>query len=315
MAGGGPDAPEVPEVLRGPVRLYGGVELGGTKVVCVVGTGPDRIVDAQRAPTTSPEQTLGWAVAQLGAFERLHGPLAAIGIASFGPVDLRKGPGGAGAGRLLNTPKPGWAGTDVAEPFRRAFGLPLAVASDVEGAAMGEGISGAARDVDAFVYVTVGTGVGAGAMVDGAPVRGILHPEIGHIPVPRHPEDTYEGSCPFHGDCLEGLACGPAMAERWGRPAEKLEGELRDRAMDLEAFYVATGLRVLTYAYAPERIVIGGGVGLATGLLPRLRTHLVSALLDYPGLPEHARGDYVVPAGLGELAGAAGALALAERAS
>jgi fructokinase len=296
-----------------PVRLYGGVELGGTKVVCVVGYGPDRIVESERALTTSPEQTLGWAVAQLRAFERLHGPLAAIGIASFGPVDLRTK--GLATGRLLNTPKPGWAGADVAEPFRQAFGLPLAIASDVEGAAMGEGIAGAAADVDAFVYLTVGTGVGAGVMVDGAPVRGLLHPEIGHIPVPRHPEDIYEGSCPFHGDCLEGLACGPALAERWGQPAEKLQGELRDRAMDLEAFYVATGLRVLTYAFSPERIVIGGGVGLAPGLLPRLRTHLVSVLAGYPGLPEHARGDYVVPAGLGGLAGAAGALALAERTS
>jgi fructokinase len=294
-------------------RLCGGVELGGTKVVCVAGTGPDRILDSRRAPTTTPDQTLGWAVAQLQAFERLHGPLAAIGISSFGPVDLRtKGPT---PGRLLNTPKPGWAGADVAEPFRRAFGLPLAIASDVEGAAIAEGIAGAARDVDVFVYVTVGTGIGAGVIAGGAPVRGLLHPEIGHIPVPRHPEDAYAGNCLFHGDCLEGLACGPAMAERWGWPAEKLEGELRDRAMDLEAFYVATGLRVLTYAFSPERIVVGGGVGLAPGLLPRLRTHLVSALADYPGLPEHARGDFIVPAGLGELAGAAGALALAERAS
>lgn len=293
--------------------LFGGVELGGTKVVCAVGAGPDRIVGVERAPTTNPEETLGWAVAQLRAFERLHGSLAAIGIASFGPIDLRKKT--HVAGRMLNTPKPNWADVDVVAPFRQAFDVPIGIASDVEGAALAEGVAGAARDVSTFVYLTVGTGVGVGVMADGALMRGLLHAEMGHVAVPRQPGDAYEGGCPFHGDCLEGLASGPAIAARWGQPADKLTGDRREKAFDLEAAYLAAGLRAIVYAFSPERVVIGGGIGLAPGLVARLRDRLGSELAGYPGLPEYARPDFVVPAGLGDLAGPAGALALAQAAS
>ena len=294
-------------------HLFGGVELGGTKVICVVGSGPDRILDVQRGATTSPEQTLGWAVAQLQAYERLHGSLTAIGIASFGPIDLRTKTDTAG--RILNTPKPNWANVDVVAPFRQAFDVSIGVASDVEGAALAEGVAGAARDVGTFVYLTVGTGVGAGVMVDGAFMRGLLHAEMGHVAVPRQPGDAYEGGCPFHGDCLEGLASGPAIAARWGQSADKLTDARREEAMELEAAYLAAGLRAIVYAFSPERIVIGGGVGLAPGLIPRLRDRLGSELAGYPGLPEYARPDFVVAAGLGDRAGPAGALALAQGAS
>jgi fructokinase len=290
--------------------LFGGVELGGTKVICVVGSGPGRILDVRRGATTSPEQTLGWAVAQLQAYERLHGSLTAIGIASFGPIDLRTKTDAAG--RILNTPKPNWANVDVVAPFRQAFDVSIGIASDVEGAALAEGVAGAARDVGTFVYLTVGTGVGAGVMADGAFVRGLLHAEMGHVAVPRQPGDAYEGGCPFHGDCLEGLASGPAIAARWGQPADKLSNARREEAMELEATYLAAGLRAVVYAFSPERIVIGGGVGLAPGLIPRLRVRLGSELAGYPGLPEHARPDFVVAAGLGDRAGPAGALALAQ---
>ncbi|MGH2720063.1 MAG: ROK family protein, partial [Actinomycetota bacterium] len=209
------------------------------------------------------------------------------------------------------TPKPAWSGADVAAPFREAFGVPIAVASDVEGAALGEAAAGAGRGLRAFAYVTVGTGIGVGIMADGALVRGLLHPELGHIAVPRQPGDDYEGGCPYHGDCWEGLAAGPAIAARWGAPAHLLADDLRDRAMDLEAAYLAAGFRTIAYAYLPERIVVGGGVGLAPGLLPRVAERLSTELAGYPGIPELQRPELVVPAGLGPLAGPAGALALA----
>jgi fructokinase len=291
-------------------RLLGGVELGGTKVICAYGTGPHDVELVERAPTTTPEQTLGWAVAQLRAFENVRGPMTAIGIASFGPVDLRSvnGP----AGRILTTPKPHWSDVDIAAPFRAAFAVPIAVASDVEGAALAEAAAGAGNGLRAFAYVTVGTGIGVGVMAGGALVRGLLHPEVGHIAVPRQPGDDYEGHCPYHGDCWEGMACGPAIAARWGAPAHTLGDDLRDRALDLEAAYLAAGFRTIVYAFSPERIVVGGGVGLAPGLLPRVGERLTDELAGYPGIPELQKPDLVVPAGLGDLAGPAGALALAE---
>jgi fructokinase len=294
-----------------PDPLYGGVELGGTKVVCVMGSGPGHIIEAERAPTTNPEHTLGWAVDRLRAYEHRHGSMTGIGVASFGPLDLRT----PGTGRILSTPKPGWANVDVAAPFREAFGLPIGIASDVEGAALAEAAAGAATDIRSLVYLTVGTGIGGGVVLQGALVRGLLHPEIGHVVVRRQPGDTYEGGCPFHRDCLEGLASGPAIAARWGQPADKLTPDFRAKALDLEAGYLAAGLRSIVYAFSPERIVVGGGVGLAPGLLPRLRARLAEELDGYPGLPEYARPDFVVAAGLGDLAGPAGALVLAEGAA
>ncbi|MGH2689210.1 MAG: ROK family protein, partial [Actinomycetota bacterium] len=272
-------------------RLLGGVELGGTKVVCAYGRGPHDVELVERAPTTGPEQTLGWAVAQLRSFEHALGPMAAIGIASFGPLDLR--PGNGPVGRILRTPKPAWSDADIVAPFREAFGVPVAVASDVEGAALAEAAVGAGRGLRSFAYVTVGTGIGVGVMAGGALVRGLLHPELGHIAVPRQPDDDYEGSCPYHGDCWEGLASGPAMAARWGAPAHALAGGLRDRAMELEAAYLAAGFRAIAYAYLPERIVVGGGVGLAPGLLPAVAERLVAELRGYPGVPELQQPGFV----------------------
>jgi fructokinase len=193
--------------------------------------------------------------------------------------------------------------------------VPVGFDTDVNGAALGEGRWGAARGLDSFVYVTVGTGIGGGAVVGGAPVHGLPHPEMGHVSVSRLPGDDFPGICPFHGDCLEGMACGPAIAARWGRPAEELRGDDLRRAVDVEAHYLAAGLRNVVYALAPERIVLGGGVAGLPGLLPSLRARLAGALAGYPGLPEHGGDAFVVPPGLGGAAGAAGALALAEAAA
>ncbi|HVF13820.1 MAG TPA: ROK family protein [Acidimicrobiales bacterium] len=294
--------------------LLGGIELGGTKVVCVVGYGPEDVRAVERHPTTTPDETLAWAVTRLQAYQADHGPLVAVGLATFGPVDLR--PDAPSYGRLLDTPKRRWAGADVVGPVRSAFpGLPVGVGSDVDGAALAEGAAGAARDLRDYAYVTIGTGVGMGIVVDGALVHGLLHPEMGHVTVPRQPGDTYQGSCFAHRDCLEGMASGTAMAARWGCPPDELEGDRLEAALALEARYLAAGLRNAVYAFAPERIVLGGGVAQMPGLVERVRRELAVSLGGYPGLAEYGRPNFVVAAGLGDRAGPAGALVLATTAA
>ena len=288
--------------------LFGGIELGGTKVICVAGTGAAGIVASERSPTSSPDQTLGWAVETLKHFEQEHGRLAAIGVAAFGPIDLRAGPQ---LGRLLNTPKPGWSGVSILDPIRSAFVVPVGIASDVEAAALAEWEAEPPAGSGPLVYLTVGTGIGAGAVSGGGLRRGLFHPEIGHIAVPRADGDDFQGVCPYHGDCLEGMASGPAIAARWGARAEQLAGSRLDDAMALEAEYLAAGLRSIVLSFSPERIVVGGGVGLTPGLIDQVRKRLVEELAGYPGLPEHEGADFVVRARLGAMAGPAGALAVA----
>lgn len=292
--------------------LYGGIELGGTKTVCVVGRSAVEILASDRTPTSDPETTVAWAVERLSAFEEEHGELDGIGVASFGPVDLR--PQSPTYGCLLRTPKPGWSHAGLLAPLQKAFTVPVSLASDVEGAALAEGVAGAAAADDHFVYITVGTGIGAGVVAQGRPVRGVLHPEIGHLPVPRQPGDLFEGVCPFHGNCLEGMACGPALGRRWGKPAEELSGDMLDRALAMEAAYLAYGLRAVAYSFAPQRIVIGGGVGLMPGLVPAVGEALAAGLAGYPGIDEFESPDYVRAAQLGAMAGPAGTLVLAQRA-
>ncbi len=305
---------EHPEVGRPLTGLLGGIELGGTKVICVVGTSPGDVLALDRHPTTMPDETLGWAVARLRALAEEHGPLAAVGVAAFGPVDLR--PEASTYGCLLETPKRAWVGVDVLAPVRAAFpGVPVGIGSDVDGAALAEGATGAARGLRDFLYVTIGTGIGMGVVVDGVLVHGVLHPEMGHVTVPRVDGDSYAGACFAHGDCLEGMASGTAMTGRWGQRPEELAGERREAALDLEAAYLAAGLRNAVYAFAPERIVLGGGVAHMSGLVERVRRALAADLGGYPGLPEYARRDFVVTAGLGDIAGPAGALEFAAQAA
>jgi fructokinase len=293
--------------------LLGGIEAGGTKFVCVVGTPPAGIVREARFPTRDPAATLADTIAFFRDAAADGHPIAALGVASFGPLELR--PGHPRCGWITTTPKPGWSDTELPGPLREALGVPVVVDTDVNGAALAEGRWGAAQGLGTFVYVTVGTGIGGGAVVGGVPVHGLPHPEMGHVGVTRLPGDDFPGICPFHGDCLEGMACGPAMAARWGRPAEDLAGDELALAVELEAHYLAAGLRNVVYALAPERIVVGGGVAALPGLLPALRVRLAEALAGYPGPPEHTSEAFVVPPGLGDGAGAAGALALAEAAA
>lgn len=290
----------------------GAIEAGGTKVLCLVGSDPDHIVAQARIPTGEPTETL----AQVLTFFRQQvasgGPLAAVGVTSFGPLELRRSHPRYGS--IRNSPKPGWFDVDMVEPVRNALGVPVGFDTDVNGAALGEGRWGAARGLDTFVYLTVGTGIGAGAVVEDRIIHGLGHPEMGHVSVPRQPGDDFAGDCPFHAGCLEGMASGTAIAARWGRPAEQLDGEELQAATRLEAAYLAAGLRNIVYSLAPQRIVIGGSVAGLPRLFPLIRANLSEALAGYPDLPEHDADDFIVPAALGPLAGPVGALVLANQA-
>jgi fructokinase len=277
--------------------LVGGVEAGGTKFVCAVGRDRE-IVAETRIATTSPAETLAAAL----AFFRRQGSLAALGIASFGPIDLdERSPT---HGFITTTPKPGWAHTDVAGPLRRALGVPIAFDTDVNAAALAEQRWGAARGARSVVYVTVGTGIGGGAVVYGRPVHGLAHPEMGHARIPHdRAADPFAGACPHHGDCWEGLAAAPALAARWGAPPQSLPDD--HPAWDLEAHYLALGLTNIVLTLSPERLVLGGGVLARTGLLPRVRINVQRLIGGY--VPS---GEIVAPM-LGEHSGVLGALALA----
>lgn len=292
--------------------MFGGVEAGGTKFVCVIGTGPGEIVDELRLEVTSPAETLDAAIDFFRRAIATGTRLDAIGIGSFGPVELR--PGHPQYGSITTTPKSGWSGTPLVGPFAAAFGVPVGFDTDVNAAALGEGRWGAARGFKSFVYLTLGTGIGGGAVIDGQILHGLGHSEMGHLAVPRHPDDAFAGVCPFHRDCLEGMASGPAVAARFGRRAEHLEGAQRAAAADLVGFYVGAGIRSIIYALAPARIVIGGGLSALPGVAAAARAELDRQLVGYPGLPEHRQPDFISLALLGGQAGPVGTLILAEHA-
>ena len=216
--------------------LYGGIEAGGTKFVCAVGTGPSDLRIEPSFPTTTAEETIGRAIA---FFQKQQEPLTAIGIGSFGPIDPN--PASPTFGYITTTPKPGWANTDFAGTIQRALGIPVSLDTDVNVAALGEHHWGAAQGLDSFIYLTVGSGIGGGGMMNGQLMHGLLHPEMGHIRIPHDwNTDPYAGFCPYHGDCLEGLAAAPAMELRWGQPPETLPVD--HSAWSLEAGYLAMGL-------------------------------------------------------------------------
>lgn len=288
--------------------MFGGIEAGGTKFVCGVGTAPG---DLRRVelPTTSPESTIS------RACEALQGLAAgqqikALGLACFGPVDLVRE--SRNYGKILATPKPGWSNFDIVAALEEALRVPVALETDVNAALLAETVWGACRGVENAIYLTVGTGIGGGIIIKGSLVHGSLHPEIGHILVPHDKyNDPFEGTCPFHKDCLEGLASGPAMYERWGTAPSTLPDE--HEAWELEASYLAAGLLNLVFTVSPQRIVIGGGVGRRMALLSLIRRKLLALANGYS---LNARGDnnlirFIVSPGLGEDSGVLGAIHLA----
>lgn len=290
--------------------LWGGIEAGGTKFVCAVGTGPDDLRAQVRFPTTTPAESIGQAIEFFERQQREKDPLAGVGIASFGPVDPN--PHSPTFGYITTTPKPGWAHTDFAGAVRRALRVPVGFDTDVNGAALAERRWGAALGLDTFVYLTIGTGIGGGGMVGGQLIHGLLHPEMGHFRVPHDRErDPFDGVCPYHGDCLEGLATGPALEARWGRPAEKLP--VHHPAWELEADYLALGLVSIICILSPQRVILGGGVMKQRRLFPLVRRRvqeLLNGYLQAPAILDRI-DDYIVPPALGSRAGVLGAIALA----
>lgn len=294
------------------MELFGGIEAGGTKFVCGVGNDPETLREVRRFPTTTPEETLGEAIAYFRAIQAGGDTLRAVGVASFGPVD--PAPGSATFGYITSTPKPGWANTDVVGTLQAALNVPLGFDTDVNGAALGEYRWGAAQSLEAVVYLTVGTGIGGGALVNGRLLHGLAHPEMGHLRVPHDlAADPFPGVCPYHGDCLEGLASGPALAARWGQRAETLPEA--HPAWDLEAHYVALGVVNLILTLSPQRVILGGGVMQAVHMLPRVRREVLVLLNGYVAVPAltEAIDSYLVAPGLGDRAGVLGAIALAEQ--
>jgi len=277
------------------MSLYGAIEAGGTKFVLAVGTDPARPERVERVPTlANPEETLRLVIEY---FER-QPRLTALGVATFGPVDFA-------TGAITNTPKLTWQNYGLKARLSAALGVPIGFDTDVNGAALGEARCGAGRGLKSLAYLTVGTGIGGGAVVDGAMVHGLMHPEMGHLLVRRAPGEVagFAGVCPFHGDCLEGMASGPAMEARWGVKADQLPPE--HEAWRIEADYLAQTCVNLACTVSPEMIVLGGGVMGQSQLFPLIRTRAAELCQGYLPLPA------IVPPGC-EYPGLSGALVLAQ---
>jgi fructokinase len=295
-------------------RFFGAVEAGGTKFVVVIGNERGEILAQERFPTADPRSTLDATHAFLRRQEQVVGSLAAIGLASFGPVELN--PGSPRYGFIGRTPKAGWSGTDMLGSLAREFRCPIGFNTDVNAAALAEHRWGAAQDAGSLVYVTVGTGIGGGVIVDGAPIQGLMHPEIGHIYPRRHPLDgAFGGVCPFHGDCLEGLASGPAIVARSGATLGQLDAT--HPQWQIEADYLGQLCAQLVLTLSPSRIVLGGGVMGQKRLLPLIRSrllHWLGGYIDRSEILSDVDG-YVVAPRLGDDAGVLGALVLAMEAA
>jgi fructokinase len=295
--------------------LLAGVELGGTKCVCVVGTAADDIRARVSTPTGRDAGATLTRIAQvLHEFRAAHGAFAGIGLACFGPLGLQRD--SPGYGRIERTPKEGWSGVDVLGFFIRRFAEPVGLTTDVIAAALAEGRWGAARGLRDYAYVTVGTGIGVGLIAAGRPLIGGHHPELGHIRIARARADDWPGICRFHGDCLEGLASGPAIEARSGTAPAQLPPD--SAVWDSVAHALAQLAHTLVLTLAPQRIVIGGGVALAQpGLFPRIRAALPASLGGYLDIEQLTGGldEFIVPPGLGTLAGPLGALLVAAQAA
>ena len=290
--------------------FYGGIEVGGTKFICAVGINPGDLRAETQFPTTTPIETIRHAISFFREQQEQE-TLTAIGIGSFGPVDIN--PTSSTYGHITTTPKTGWAYTDLVGMIQDALGIPVILDTDVNVAALGEHRWGAAQGLDSFIYLTVGTGIGGGGIMNSQLMHGLIHPEMGHIRIPHDRNiDPYAGLCPYHGDCLEGLASGPAIEARWGQSPETLPAD--HPAWSLEAYYLAVGLVNFVCTLSPQRIIIGGGVMQQPRLLPLVRENVQRLLNGYVHTPqvEEEIDKYIVLPRLGKRAGVLGAIALAQ---
>ncbi len=281
--------------------MYGGIEAGGTKFICAV-SNEGVIVERVSIPTTTPEETLKQVFDFFDQYE-----LEALGIGSFGPIGIDKN--ADNYGYVLATPKPGWGNYNFLDSIQERYGIPMAWTTDVNAAAYGELLKGAAQGKKSCIYLTVGTGIGAGVVLEGDIFSGLAHPEMGHIWVKRHPEDTYEGTCPYHKDCLEGLAAGPSIEARTGIKGQELPQD--HPIWDIQAYYIAQALINYTLTLAPEKIILGGGVMNQDHLLHKIRQQFVELMGGYMETPQV--DEYIVRWGLPNESGIIGSLLLAEK--
>lgn len=287
--------------------LLGAIEAGGTKIICAIGQEDGRLIEKISFPTLMPDQTIP---AIIDYFKDKK--ISALGIGTFGPADIN--PTSETYGYILDTPKPGWGMYPLLPTIRQAIDVPTVFDTDVNGAALGENLWGIAADKNSCLYITVGTGIGAGFCFNGKLLHGLLHPEMGHILVRRHPQDNFSGRCPFHQDCLEGLASGPAIEDRFQQKAYDLPDN--HLAWDIEAYYLAQALVNYVLILSPEKIILGGGVMKQKQLFPLIHRYFIQFMNDYIHKPELKTdiANYIVYPGLGDNSGTYGALALATQA-
>jgi fructokinase len=287
--------------------MLGAIEAGGTKFVCAVGTKDGELIERIQIDTETPEITMPKVI----DFFKKH-PIGALGIGSFGPIDIEKS--SDTYGNITSTPKPGWTNYPFVETMKTALDVPIEFNTDVNAAALGELEHGAAKGLDSCLYITVGTGIGAGAVVQGKLLQGLSHPEMGHILVRRHPDDKYKGFCPYHGDCAEGMAAGPAIEGRWGEKGIALAD--RQEVWELEAYYLAQALMQYILIVSPKRIIMGGGVMKQSKIFSLIHKQVQELLNGYVAVPQITEqiDKYIVPPALGDDAGITGALMLAKQA-
>ncbi len=283
--------------------IYGALEAGGTKMVCATGTKDGKILDQITLPTLKPEDTIPGII---DYFKDKN--IAALGIASFGPVDLN--PDSPTYGHITTTPKPGWADYDIVGAFKKALNIPIGFDTDVNGSLLGEVTFGDSKGLSDVIYITIGTGVGGGIMAGGKLLHGMLHPELGHMLLRSHPSDPYPGRCPFHRNCLEGMAAGPAIEDRWGAKGKDLASN--DAVWELEAYYIGQALVNLILTLSPKRIILGGGVMNEKQLFKLIREETKKQLGGYIDTPLlHDMDGYIVPASLNDDQGILGCINLA----
>ncbi|GEN49341.1 ROK family protein [Alkalibacterium pelagium] len=283
--------------------MLGAIEAGGTKFVLAVSDDEFNIIERQSIPTTTPEETFEKVFKFFDQYD-----VSAIGIGSFGPIDVNLE--SETYGYITSTPKTAWEHTDFIGVMKERYSVPMGWTTDVNAAALGELTYGAAKGKHSCLYLTVGTGVGGGAVIKGEPVEGFGHPEMGHILVRKHPEDHFKGHCPYHGDCLEGLAAGPAIEKRYGKKAQELADT--EEVWEIEAYYLAQALMSYTLTLSPEKIILGGGVMKQTQLFPLIRDEFTRLMNDYVQTPDME--EYIVSPQLKDDAGITGCLILAQRA-